>query len=210
MILALLKHQFKIEKNLIGAAILFSLLYGFLYSFFWMDPLSLKGFALLTWINILFALFLVSPDIYAHDLKDGFLDFILCEGISVYQIFASKILFIFTGYFIPILCAAVINGLFFNQPIESIINVILGAFILSPAIIALIHTGSLLTLHSYANGFLIPILMIPFFIPLLIFGISITMNIQNSSLILGGIGIDVFYCILGGMFSKFLMEDNFK
>ncbi len=214
MILKILKHFFKIEKNLIGSAILFSLLYGFLYSFFWLDSLSLKGFALLTWINILFALFLISPDIYAPDLADGSLDFLFSQKLSVLNLFCAKIIFIFLGYFIPILGSAILNGIFFNQDLATIIHVILGPLILAPAIILLIHTGSLLTLNSAASGFLMPILMIPFFIPIFIFGISISIKLQenfpSSPLILGAFGMDIFYGILGIIFSKFLMEEHFR
>ena len=214
MILKLITHFFKIEKNLVGAAILFSLLYGFIYSFFWIDPLPLKGFALLTWINILFALFLIAPNIYTTDFNDGFLDLIFSQKLSILKLFYTKIIFILLGYFVPILLTSFLNGFFFNQDFETIIQIMLGPLILSPAIILLIHTGSLFTLNSNSSGFLIPILMIPFFIPLLIFGISISIKFhekdQSLALLLGGLGIDIVYCIFGLIFSKLLMEEHFR
>ncbi len=207
--MVLLRHYFKVQKNLIGSAMVFSLLYGFLYSFFWIEFLSLKEFSLFTWINILLGLFLVSSDIYIQDIKNGFLDFLFSEGISINQVIWVKITFIFLGYFVPILCAAMINGLFWDQAWGVIFKTICGIIILSPAMIFLIHTGSLMIFYSYMNGFLIPVLMIPFFIPLFVFGLSLTMKME-SDLLLGACGIDIFYCIICFALSKFLLKENFS
>lgn len=213
-ILMLLKKFLKTERNLVGTGMIFSLLYGFLYSYFWIDLLSFKGFALLTWINVLFALFLVSQDIYFTDLKDGFLEFLLSEKMSIYKIFISKVLYIYIGYLIPILVISFANGLLSNQEIESILNIVIGILILSPGMVCLIHTGSLFTLYSQRNGFLVPILMIPFFIPPLIFGISISNHLyednQFTTLLFGSIGLDLLYITVGVVLTKFLLEGTFE
>lgn len=207
--MVLLRHYFKVQKNLIGSAMIFSLLYGFLYSFFWIGPLSLREFSLFMWINILLGLFLISSDIYMQDMKSGFLDFIFSEKISISKLIFTKIAFIFLGYFIPILGMSVINGLFWDQSFEDIFKVIFGILILSPGMVLLIHTSSLIVSYSSLNGFLIPVLMVPFFIPLFVFGLSVTVKME-SNLILGSLGVDIFYCIVCFSFSKFLLKENFS
>lgn len=207
--MVLLRHYFKVQKNLIGSAMIFSLLYGFLYSFFWIGPLSLREFSLFMWINVLLGLFLVSSDIYIQDIKSGFLDFLFSEKISISKLIFTKTAFIFLGYFVPILGMSVINGIFWDQSLEDITKVIFGILILSPAMAFLIHTSSLMVSHSSLNGFLIPVLMIPFFIPLFVFGLSVTMKME-SDLILGSLGVDIFYCIVCFIFSRFLLKENFS
>ena len=203
------RYYLKVQKNLIASAMVFSLLYGFLYSFFWIGPLSLRAFCLFMWVNILLGLFLVSLDIYIHDMKSGFLDFIFSEKISINRLIFIKTSFIFLGYFIPILGVSVVNGLFWDQSLNLIFRVICGILILSPAMIFLIHVSSLMILYSSLNGFLIPVLTVPFFIPLFVFGLSITMKMERD-LILGGLGVNIFYCIVCFVFSKFLLKENFS
>jgi len=124
------------------------------------------------WVGLLLSALLSIDSLFARDLEDGSLDLLLLGDTPLELVVAAKALAHFFVFGLPLVLLAPLLGLLLNFPLAAT-GVLLGTMATgAPAISFLGAVGAALTLPVGRGGLLLALLMLPFFIPILIFGVS--------------------------------------
>ncbi len=124
------------------------------------------------WIALLLAALLSLPRLFEADHEDGSLEVMATAPLPLELAVAAKALAHWISTGIPLALAAPVLGLMLNLDIA--LTPVLVATMLAgtPAISFLGSIGAALTLKARRGGLLIALLVLPLYIPTLIFGIS--------------------------------------
>ena len=124
------------------------------------------------WLAAIFSLILSFDGLFERDIRNGVLEQIRLSNASFFSFVASKALTVFVLSCLPLICAIPIAGLFVHMPVDVTQIVMISILIGSPAMIALgIFSASILS-GSRQAGFLLALLTLPFFVPIVIFAIG--------------------------------------
>ena len=126
------------------------------------------------WIAALLASLLGLERLFGADREDGSLDvyFVSGEPLSVYALGRAAGHWIATG--LPIVIAAPILGLLLNLEPRAMAAVALTLSVGTPALTLIGAVGAALTAGLPRGGLLVTVLVLPFTIPVLIFGVLAT------------------------------------
>jgi len=123
------------------------------------------------WVALLLAALLSAGRIFENDYADGSLEVMALGGLPLELVAAAKALAHWISTAIPLALAAPILGLLLNLDINAygvmVITMLAGA----PAISFLGAIGGALTLQARRGGLLLALLILPLYIPTLIFGV---------------------------------------
>lgn len=136
-----------------------------------LNLLSRLGPAVL-WIGALLATLLGLDRLYEADREDGALDLIVGSGRSLELVVLVKALAHWTATGLPLVVAAPLFSLFLAMPPQTIGATMATLLVGTPALTFLGSIGAGLTVSLRRGGLLVPILILPFAIPVLIFGVS--------------------------------------
>jgi heme exporter protein B len=175
--LALLKRDVKLswrEGGAIGVAL------GFYLVVVAMTPLGLgPNLTLLAriapgilWIALLLAALLSAGRIFENDYEDGSLDVLATGKLPLSTVAAVKCLahWITTG--VPLTLLSPFLGLLLNLPLGSVPSLVLAMLAGTPAVSFIAGIGASLTLGLRRSGLLLALLVLPLYVPILIFGVS--------------------------------------
>jgi heme exporter protein B len=125
------------------------------------------------WVGALLACLLSLDRIFALDHEDGSLDLLATAPIPLEGAIAVKALAhrITTG--LPLVAAAPLFGLLLHMPAEAVPALIVSLLIGTPAISMLGAFGAAITVGLRRGGLLLSLLVLPLYIPTLIFGTEI-------------------------------------
>lgn len=124
------------------------------------------------WIGALLATLLGLDRLYQSDHEDGSLDLLLLSGVPLELTIAVKAAAHWTATGLPLVIAAPVLGIFVNLPAAGIGAVTLTLLAGTPALTLLGSVGAALTVALRRGGLLLSILILPFAIPVLIFGVA--------------------------------------
>ena len=126
------------------------------------------------WVGALLSCLLSLDRIFALDYEDGSLDLLATAPIPLEGVIAVKALahWITTG--LPLLLAAPVFGLLLHLPGEAVPWLVLSLLIGTPALSMLGAFGAAITVGLRRGGLLLSLLVLPLYIPTLIFGTEIT------------------------------------
>lgn len=124
------------------------------------------------WIALLLAALLSAPRIFEADHEDGSLEAITLSDQPLELIALAKIAAHWLTMALPLVLCAPVLGLMLNLEITAYGALILSMLLGTPAVSAIGTIGAALTLKARKGGLLIALLVLPLFIPTLIFGIS--------------------------------------
>ena len=124
------------------------------------------------WIGALLAVLLGLERLFQTDREDGTLDLYLMSSEPLELIVLIKIVAHWVSTGLPLVIASPFLALFLNMSTDQITILVLTLVIGTPALISIGAIGSALTAGLKRGGVLTAILVIPFTIPVLIFGIS--------------------------------------
>ncbi len=136
-----------------------------------LNLLSRIGPAVL-WIGALLATLLGLDRLYEADREDGALDLVVGAGHPLEMVVIVKCLAHWTATGLPLVVAAPFFALFLAMPPEAILSTSATLLVGTPALTFLGSIGAGLTVSLRRGGLLVPILILPFAIPVLIFGVS--------------------------------------
>ncbi len=124
------------------------------------------------WIGLLLAALLSLPRLFEADDEDGSLDVLATGPLPMEAVAAAKALAHWLTTGIPLAIAAPALGIMLNLDIAA--YPVLAATLLAgtPAVSFLGAIGAALTLRARRGGLLLALLVLPLYIPTLIFGIS--------------------------------------
>lgn len=124
------------------------------------------------WLGALLASLLALDRLFAADHEDGSLDLILMGSVPLELAVATKALAHWLTTSVPLILAAPLLALFLNLDAAAIAGVTVSLLAGTPALTLIGLIGAALTVALRRGGLLVPVLVLPFTIPVLIFGVA--------------------------------------
>jgi heme exporter protein B len=143
------------------------------------------------WIALLLAALLSLPRIFEIDYEDGSLEVMALSELPLEGVAAAKALAHWITTSIPLALMAPVLGILLNLDLAAYPVLIATMLVGTPAISFLGAIGAALTLKARRGGLLLAILVLPLYVPTLIFGIS-----AISSATMGPAGFAASFLIL--------------
>lgn len=138
------------------------------------------------WVCALLASLLAVPKIFDEDYEDGSLSFLWLQGVLPEKIILAKILSHWIINLLPLVLIAPLLAVFFHSE-ASIIPLLLSLLLGTPTLCCLATLGAALTLGLKRGGGLIGVILLPLYIPVLIFGSSASSGQPSALWILTGL-----------------------
>jgi heme exporter protein B len=141
------------------------------------------------WIAALLASMLALHRLFAQDHADGTLEQLLLSPEPATLLVAGKILAHWNTTGIPLIVLSPLLALQFGLPAEQVL-VLMASLLLGTPILSLIGAiGAALTLGVRGGGVLIALLVLPLYVPVLIFGAgaAVAPDPQSHLFLLGGL-----------------------
>jgi heme exporter protein B len=124
------------------------------------------------WVGLLLAALLSLPRLFETDKADGSLEVMAMAPLPLELFVVAKVLVHWLTVALPLVLITPILGLMLNLDF-SLLAVLLGTMVLgTPAISAIGAMGAALTLEAKRGGVLVALLVLPLYIPTLIFGVT--------------------------------------
>jgi heme exporter protein B len=124
------------------------------------------------WVALLLAALLSAGRIFANDYEDGSLDVLATGKLPLSAVAAVKCLAHFLTTGIPLVLLAPVLGLLLNLPIGTNPSLLLAMLAGTPVVSFIGGIGASLTLGLRRSGLLIALLVLPLYVPVLIFGVA--------------------------------------
>jgi len=124
------------------------------------------------WVALLLSALLSLERIFQNDLEDGALEIMALGPLPLELVAAAKGLahWLVTG--IPLALTAPVLGLLLNLELAAYAPLMATAIVGTPAVSFIGTIGAALTLGINRGGLLLSLLILPFYVPILIFGVS--------------------------------------
>jgi heme exporter protein B len=143
------------------------------------DPdLLQKFFPGFIWIAALFASTLSSGSLFQTDLEEGYLEQMIFSDIPFAFLIFVKIFSFWVMTSLPLIFLTPILGMMFHVEWTTTLSLILGLLIGTPALTFINSFGTALTIGLKQQGVVLGLLVLPFTIPILIFGVTIVLQSQ--------------------------------
>ena len=157
-------------------------------------PEQLSGFAPgILWIIALLSNLLTSDAVFRSDFEDGSLEQLL---LSPQPLFLSVLAYIAAHWLVTGVLLALVSPVFalmLNLPVQGV-GVLVASLLLGTAVLSLVGCiGAALTVGLKRGGMLISLLILPFYMPVLIFGSA---AVQGA---VSGVAAGPYLAILGAM-----------
>ena len=136
------------------------------------------------WIALLLAALLSLPRIFESDFEDGALELMTTSELPLELVTAAKSLAHWISTGLPLALLAPVLGILLNLDIAAYPVLVATMIAGTPAISFLGSIGAALTLRVRRGGLLLALLVLPLYVPTLIFGIS---AISAATLVSGSI-----------------------
>jgi heme exporter protein B len=132
------------------------------------------------WVCALLASLLALDGIYKDDFDNGILEQFLLQGRGVVHIVLAKLIshWLVTG--LPLLIAAPLLAVMFGFPVQELVPLLLGTIALS----IISNVAASVALESNHPNVVMGILILPLYIPILIFGIHHNYMLLNAMILL--------------------------
>ena len=158
--------------------------------------LLFRGFI---WISIALSILLTLDRVFNSDYEDGNLDTIILTQIPIELIVFAKFISHWIANCIPIIIVIPLAGILFEISIEDSLHIITNVLAGSPGMVFIGSAISALTLGSKRAGIYKTIIIIPLYIPFIIFGAD-----QESSLVL--LGLSMIACVFSLFISVYSLR----
>jgi heme exporter protein B len=135
------------------------------------DPALLHTLAPgIIWVTALLSTVLSMPSLFQKDAEEGHLDCLLLSTHSLVSLVLSKILSHWLMYSLPCILISPLLGLLLHLSLAEEIVLILSLLLGTPTLTLWGALGAALTVHIRHANVLLPLLIMPLYIPVLIFG----------------------------------------
>jgi heme exporter protein B len=124
------------------------------------------------WVALLLAALLSADRIFHNDYEDGTLDVLVMGPLPLPLVAAIKSLAHWVTTGVPLALLAPVLGLLLNLPVEASPYLVLAMLAGTPAVSFVAGIGASLTLGLRRSGLLLALLVLPLYVPVLIFGVA--------------------------------------
>ncbi|MEN9465608.1 MAG: heme exporter protein CcmB [Pseudomonadota bacterium] len=128
------------------------------------------------WVAALLATLLSLDALYKADVEDGSLEQWLASGESLYAMTLGKALVHWCISGLPLTLMAPVLGLMLNLPSEAYVAMLASLLLGTPILSLLGSVGAALTASVRSGGLLLGLIILPLYIPVLIFAASLVYN----------------------------------
>jgi len=164
------------------------------------DPVMLSKVAPgIVWVAALLASLLSLSRVFADDYRDGSLEQMLLSPQPAVILALGKGIAHWMIYGIPLLLIAPVLGLQFSLPGDAVAVLMLSLLIGTPILSLLGSVGAALTLGLRGGGVLLTLLILPLYVPALIFGAGAVDGV------LSGLGAESHLSLLAAFFMLVLL-----
>lgn len=145
------------------------------------------------WVGALLACLLSLDRLFQLDWEDGSLDLLAVSPLPMEGVVATKALAHWLTTGLPLTIAAPVFGVLLNLPIPGYLWLFLSLLIGTPALSVIGSFGAALTVGLKRGGLLLSLLVLPLYVPTLIFGAEVVrravdgMTLLTPFAMLGGI-----------------------
>lgn len=122
------------------------------------------------WVGALLSSMLALQRLFEADYRDGTLEQMVLSPASMPLLVAAKLLAHWLVSGVPLVLLAPVLGLQFDLPSESLLTLTLTLLVGTPVLSLIGGIGAALTLGVRGGGVLLSLLVLPLFIPVLVFG----------------------------------------
>lgn len=124
------------------------------------------------WVALLLAALLSADRIFHNDYEDGTLDVLATGPLPLPVVAAVKSLAHWLTTGVPLALLAPVLGLLLNLPLDAMPLLVLAMLAGTPAVSFVAAIGASLTLGLRRSGLLLGLLVLPLYVPVLVFGVS--------------------------------------
>jgi heme exporter protein B len=137
------------------------------------NPDALSGIAPgMLWVTLLLAGLLSADRMFHNDYEDGALDVLVTGPLPVPVVAALKSLAHWLTTGVPLALLAPVLGVLLNLPEKAGPLLVLAMLVGTPAVSFVAAIGASLTLGLRRSGLLLALLVLPLYVPVLIFGVA--------------------------------------
>jgi heme exporter protein B len=126
------------------------------------------------WVVALLAVLLSLERLFLADFEDGSLEQLLLVPLPLEFVVLAKVLAHWLTSGLPLIAAAPLLALLFNMDSAGLAVMLLAMLLGTPTLSLVGAVGAALTLGARRGGVLIPLLVLPLYVPALIFGVGAT------------------------------------
>lgn len=126
------------------------------------------------WVVALLAVLLSLERLFLADFEDGSLEQLLLVPLPLEFVVLAKVLAHWLTSGLPLIAAAPLLALLFNMDPAGLAVMLLAMLLGTPTLSLVGAVGAALTLGARRGGVLIPLLVLPLYVPALIFGVGAT------------------------------------
>lgn len=141
------------------------------------------------WVVTMLSSLLSLDRIFKDDYEDGTLEQVYISVNSFYFFIISKISVHWLTSFLPIILFCPVIAVFLSMEYDKLIIMIIALLLGTPVLSVISAIGSSLTLSLKKGGFLISIITLPLYIPVLIWGCGVSNLYQNNQPVDGGLAV---------------------
>jgi heme exporter protein B len=124
------------------------------------------------WIALLLAALLSLPRVFGADYEDGSLDILTMGPLPLELVAAGKALAHWISTSVPLALLAPVLGILLNLDLASYPLLVATMLVGTPAVSFIGAAAAALTLKAHRGGLLIALLVLPLYVPTLIFGMA--------------------------------------
>ncbi|MCP1336631.1 heme exporter protein CcmB [Futiania mangrovi] len=124
------------------------------------------------WIAALLSVLLALDRLFQADMEDGSLDQLALSGLPLALVVLAKAIAHWSSTAWPLIAAAPLIALLLNLPLAGLPALLAALAIGTPALSLIGAVGAALTVGLRRGGLLLSLLVLPLFVPVLIFGAS--------------------------------------
>ena len=137
------------------------------------DQARLAGIAAgLVWVAALLAAMLSLDRLFQFDHDDGGLDLLVLAPLALPLVVAAKCLAHWLTTGLPLLIAAPVLAILVNMPAEGLPALVFAMLLGTPSLTLIGAVGAALATGARRGGVLISLLVLPLYVPVLIFGVA--------------------------------------
>ncbi|WP_022704768.1 heme exporter protein CcmB [Pseudorhodobacter ferrugineus] len=125
------------------------------------------------WVGALLACLLSLDRVFALDFEDGSLDLLVTAPIPLEGVVAIKALAHWTVTGLPLTIVAPVLGVLLNLPVDGYVWLVVSLALGTPALSVIGAFGAALTVGLKRGGLLLSLLVLPLYVPTLIFGAEV-------------------------------------
>lgn len=147
------------------------------------------------WVAALLACLLTLDRMFQADYEDGSLDLLLIGPLPIEILVLAKVIAHWLTSVLPLIVIAPLLGMSLNLPGDGIVALVAALLIGTPTLSLIGAVGAALTMGMRRGGVLLSLLVLPLYIPVLIFGVAAVeasvaqLTLTPHLLLLGGVSL---------------------